>query len=448
MKWHCASFEFDTRMPILMGILNITPDSFSDGGLFADEEAALAHANEMIAQGARIIDIGGESTRPGAEPTSEAEELARVVGVVRRLAGEGVCVSIDTRHASVAAACIEAGASIINDISGFEDPAMFALATSCDAGLVVMHMQGEPLTMQKDPHYKDVVSEVKEYLRTQAQKLEEAGVAHARISIDPGPGFGKAFRDTLDLVRNLHEFVHLGYPVVAALSRKYYIGHLHHIRVPERRDAASAEEALMACELGASIVRTHNVACTAQALEALRPYALLGLGSNIALVGQPGEEREGKSAQLDLMVGMISELPDTLLVDVSSYYESEPAYYEDQDLFVNAVALIRTGLSPEELLDQAHVIENSLGRRRTIHYGPRTCDIDILDYQGELRGTETLTLPHPLILERDFVVAPLLEICPGHVLANGVEVTADHVEVGKASRIEQPEEPGGPQRRH
>ena len=417
-----------------MGILNVTPDSFSDGGLFDTQQAAIAHAEEMVAQGALIIDVGGESTRPGAEAVTEAEELARVIDVVCYLVSHAICVSIDTRHASVARACVQAGAAIINDVSGFRDSAMVEVACACDAGLVVMHMQGEPGTMQNDPHYDDVVADVRNYLHDRAAMLEAAGVARNRICIDPGPGFGKTASQTKELVRNFHEFVHLGYPVMVAVSRKSYIGQAYHIDDPRKRDEASAEEALMACELGASVVRTHNVALTIEKLKDLRPYVLLGLGCNVALVANPGEEREGKIAQINKAIADMCLLPDTQIVDISSFYESEPAYYEDQDVFVNAVVLARTGLPPKELLEYLHAIENSLGRTREIKNGPRTLDLDILDYQCYLSDREALVLPHPRLAERDFVVQPLLEICPHHVLADGACVTFETVTVGRAHR--------------
>ena len=435
MLWKCSSFEFDTRMPILMGILNVTPDSFSDGGSYVDTQSAIAHAQQMLNEGAHIIDVGGESTRPGAHALSTEEELARTVEVVRALADQGICVSIDTRHAQVARACIDAGAAIINDVSGFRNAAMLELARDCDAGLVVMHMKGEPQTMQSGATYDDVVAEVYSYLAKRAQDLEAVGVNRDRICIDPGPGFGKTPSQTLELVRNLHEFVRMGYPVMAALSRKSYIGEAYHIEKPQQRDEASATEALYAVELGASVVRTHNIATTAHALKDLRPYVLLGLGCNVALVAEPGEEQEGKKAQLNHAIASLCALPDSQLIAVSSFYESEPAYYEDQDTFVNCVVLLRTGLPPKELLDYLHSIENSLGRVRDISNGPRTCDIDILDYQQYLSDDERLLLPHPLILERDFVVKPLLEIMPGHVLANQVAVTEDKITVGKAHKI-------------
>lgn len=435
MIWKCGAYSFDTQVPFVMGILNVTPDSFSDGGLHNTFERALCAARKMKEQGAVIIDVGGESTRPGAEEVSIEEELTRVLEVVSALAQEKICVSIDTRHVEVARACIEAGASIINDVSGFRDERMIELASSCDAGLVVMHMQGEPHTMQQNPTYDDVVTEVRDYLVRQANRLECAGVSPDRICIDPGPGFGKTPAQTVELVRNMHEFVRVGYPVMVAVSRKRYIGEMYDIPRASDRDQASAQEAKMACELGACVARVHNVEETIRALSDVRPYALLGLGANVALVAEEGEEREAKIAQINHVISELCMIPDTQVIDVSSYYASEPAYLEDQDEFVNAVVLIRTGIAPRDLLGYLHAIEDSLGRVRTIKNGPRTCDIDILDYQLYVSKDEELTLPHPLLMERDFVVSPLLEILPHHVLANGVVVNTDQVTVGKAVRI-------------
>lgn len=438
MIWKCSQYSFDAKMPIIMGILNLTPDSFSDGGSYPTPEDAIARGLQMIEEGALIIDVGGESTRPGAAPVSEEEECARVLDVVKALASKGICVSIDTRHAPVARAALAAGASIINDVSGFRDPAMVDLAASCDAGLVVMHMGGDdPRTMQNEPVYEDVVAEVRDYLKAQADNLIAHGVARERICLDPGPGFGKTAKQTIELMRNFHEFNRLGFPTMVAVSRKSYIGEAYQIEDPKERDSASAAEALMACELGASVIRTHNVALTAQALEEnLRPYVLIGMGCNVALVADEGEEREGKIAMINKAIGDMCMLPDTQIIDISSYYESEPAYFEDQDLFVNTVVLIRTGLPPQELLTYLQAIENSLGRVRTQKNGPRTCDLDILDYQGYVSDLEVLTLPHPLLLERDFVVKPLLELLPHHELANGVPVTFDNVKYGKAWKCE------------
>ena len=437
MIWHCGRFDFDTSTPLIMGIVNVTPDSFSDGGEYFDTEAAVARGVELAAQGAAIIDVGGESTRPGSDPVDPETEWERIGGVIAALAERELCVSVDTRHAEVAARALEAGASIINDVSGFRDPAMVAVAQRSGCGCVVMHMAGEPKTMQENPTYTDVVAEVRDYLRDRAAALEAAGIDHSRICIDPGPGFGKTPKQTIELMRNLHELVHLGYPVMVAASRKSYVGYAYKVDAPHERDVASAAEALLACELGASVVRTHNVEMTAAALKDLRPAVLLGLGSNVALVAEPGEETEAKIAQINLAVGSLCSLPDTQIIDMASFYESEPAYYTDQDAFVNTVVLLRTGLPPKELLGHLHGIENSLGRVRTVENGPRTLDLDILDYQMYVASDDELTLPHPRVAERDFVVKPLLEILPDWELADGTPVNSvpEEKRVGKARRL-------------
>lgn len=437
MIWHCGRFDFDTSTPIVMGILNITPDSFSDGGLYLDADAAVEHALAMVDAGAAIIDVGGESTRPGSDAVDPAEEWERIGAVIAALAERELCVSVDTRHAEVASRALAAGASIVNDVSGFRDPAMVQVVAKSGCGCVVMHMAGEPKTMQDNPVYDDVVAEVRDYLRDAAAALEEAGVDHSRICIDPGPGFGKTPKQTIELMRNLHELVHLGYPVMVAASRKSYVGYAYGVEEPHERDVASAAEALLACELGASVVRTHNVPLTVAALGDLRPAVVLGLGSNVALVAEPGEETEAKIAQINLAVGQLCALPDTQIIDMAPFYESEPAYYTDQDAFVNTVVLLRTGLPPKELLGYLHSIENSLGRVRTVENGPRTLDLDIVDYQMYVASDDELTLPHPRAVERDFVVRPLLDILPGYELADGT--VADAVpaaeRVGKARRL-------------
>ena len=437
MIWHCGRFDFDTSTPIVMGILNITPDSFSDGGLYLDADAAVEHALAMVDAGAAIVDVGGESTRPGSDAVDPAEEWERIGAVIAALAERGLCVSVDTRHAEVASRALAAGASIVNDVSGFRDPAMAQVAAKSGCGCVVMHMAGEPKTMQDNPVYDDVVAEVRDYLRDAAAALEEAGVDRSRICIDPGPGFGKTPKQTIELMRNLHELVHLGYPVMVAASRKSYVGYAYGVEEPHERDVASAAEALLACELGASVVRTHNVPLTVAALGDLRPAVVLGLGSNVALVAEPGEETEAKIAQINLAVGQLCGLPDTQIIDMAPFYESEPAYYTDQDAFVNTVVLLRTGLPPKELLGYLHGIENSLGRVRTMENGPRTLDLDIVDYQMYVASDDELTLPHPRACERDFVVRPLLDILPSYELADGTAVGAVPAaeRVGKARRL-------------
>ncbi len=264
--WKCAGTLLTLDKPLVMGILNVTPDSFSDGGLHEDPVSAVEAGLRMAAQGADIIDVGGESTRPGSAEIPPAEELARARPVVARLAAElDVPISVDTRHAEVALACVQAGASIINDVSGFSDPEMVAVASACDAGLVVMHMLGEPGSMQAEPRYTDVVAEVCEYLLDRALTLEAAGVARERIAIDPGIGFGKTIEHNLALLRALPQLAAFGYPVMVGASRKRFIGMLTGQDDPAQRLGGSVAAALWALEHGASMVRVHDVAETVQA---------------------------------------------------------------------------------------------------------------------------------------------------------------------------------------
>lgn len=265
--WQCGRFTLTLSRPLVMGILNVTPDSFSDGGRYRDEAAAIEHGRELAALGAHIIDVGGESTRPGSDEVSADEEIARVVPVISELARSvEVPISADTRHARVAEACVDAGASIVNDVSGFRDPAMVEVAASCDAGLVVMHMRGEPKSMQDEPVYADVVAEVSAYLAAQARMLEGAGVAPERIALDPGLGFGKATAHNLELLRRLDEFVSLGHPLLVGASRKRFIGEVTGVTVPGQRVSGSVAVALWSALHGADILRVHDVKETLEAL--------------------------------------------------------------------------------------------------------------------------------------------------------------------------------------
>jgi dihydropteroate synthase len=272
------SFEFPRR-PLLMGILNVTPDSFSDGGQYLDVEAACERARQMVADGADLIDVGGESTRPYAEPVAERDELERVMPVVQRLSGSlAVPISIDTRKAAVATAAIAAGAEIINDVSGLKgDPAMVDVALATGAGLCVMHMQGTPQTMQVNPTYGDVVREVIDYLRGRRDSLIAAGVDPQRICLDPGLGFGKTAEHSLALLRHCRELHELGCPLLVGPSRKGFLGIL--VGDPKvNRTAATIEAALSLAAQGVQILRVHDVG---QVREALVAYeASGGLGSS------------------------------------------------------------------------------------------------------------------------------------------------------------------------
>jgi dihydropteroate synthase len=252
-----------------MGIVNVTPDSFSDGGAFLDTEAALAHARRLIAEGADVLDVGGESTRPRAAPVDEAEELARVVPVIEGIRAESqIAISIDTMKPAVARAAIAAGATMWNDVSALRF-APDSLATAAELGceIVLMHMQGEPRTMQAAPRYDDVVPEVAAFLANRAEAAIAAGVARERIWLDPGVGFGKRARHSLALLRGLDRIVALGFPVLIGVSRKSAIPRIARDRSSEdQRLGGSIAAALAAARAGAAMLRVHDVAETRQAL--------------------------------------------------------------------------------------------------------------------------------------------------------------------------------------
>jgi dihydropteroate synthase len=248
--------------PIVMGVLNVTPDSFSDGGLYLDVDAAVAHARDMAAEGAAIVDVGGESTRPGAEPVSEAEELERVVPVVERIVAAGAepRISIDTRKLAVAEAAVQAGARIVNDVTAFRAaPEMAGLVASSGSTCCLMHMLGDPRTMQADPRYDDVVSEVRAFLEERLAFAVSEGVPEDRIWLDPGIGFGKTIDHNLELLRRLDEIAAIGRPVVIGTSRKSFLGRITG-RDELGRVAATVATNVVAYERGASIFRVHDVA--------------------------------------------------------------------------------------------------------------------------------------------------------------------------------------------
>jgi dihydropteroate synthase len=255
-----------------MGVINVTPDSFSDGGrLFAgtpDLPRILDLAQAMIAEGAAILDVGGESTRPGAEPVASDDECRRVLPVVERLLDLDIIVSVDTSKPAVARRALAAGAHLVNDVTGGRDPAMREVVAASAAALCVMHMQGEPRTMQAAPHYRDVVAEVRAFLAARVAECRAAGIGDERLLLDPGFGFGKTLQHNLALLRDLPQLRVDGLPLLVGLSRKAMIGTLTG-RPLERRAAGSAAAALLAAERGADVVRVHDVAETADALAVL-----------------------------------------------------------------------------------------------------------------------------------------------------------------------------------
>ncbi len=256
MILQCGRFRLALDKPLVMGVVNITPDSFSDGGRFFDEEAAVSHARRLAAEGADIIDIGGESTRPGAAPVPEEEELERILPVLEKISD--LCVSVDTRRAAVMKAALAAGASMINDVQALGAPGAREAVAASDCAVCLMHMKGAPATMQREPRYDDVVAEVKGFLNQAVARATAAGIDAARIAVDPGFGFGKTAGHNLEILRKLAEFRSLGVPIVAGLSRKSTIGKLTGRPVDERL-AGSLAMALLALQGGAKILRVHEV---------------------------------------------------------------------------------------------------------------------------------------------------------------------------------------------
>ncbi len=261
----------------LMGVVNVTPDSFSDGGVYFDAAKAVDRGLELAAEGADIVDVGGESTRPGSRPVAEAEEIGRVVPVIGALRKKTpALLSVDTTKAAVAQAALDAGADIVNDTSAFRfDPAMPGVAARAGAGVVLMHMQGTPLTMQKSPRYDDLVGEIGAFLAERIRVAEAAGIPRERVIVDPGIGFGKTFEHNLELLRRQESFLELGRPLLLGFSRKAFLGAILDLPAGERLEGTIAA-AVLSVERGAHILRVHDVGPVARAVRSAE--AILGTG--------------------------------------------------------------------------------------------------------------------------------------------------------------------------
>ncbi len=277
----CTSLLLESRtVPLIMGILNVTPDSFSDGGSFLEPSQAVERALSMVEEGADILDVGGESTRPGADPVPLKVELQRVIPVVEALSSKvRVPISVDTRKPEVAEAAVEAGASVLNDVEGFRSPQMVEVAARTGVFTVVMHMKGTPRNMQRNPHYNNVIEEVSAFLEQQRDVLVRAGVLRERIIVDPGIGFGKRFEDNITLIRSLNILKNrLGQPVLLGHSRKSFIGEILNLP-PAERDEGTMAVGVFAALKGVDILRVHNVKMckrALQVLEALKEESLSG----------------------------------------------------------------------------------------------------------------------------------------------------------------------------
>jgi dihydropteroate synthase len=411
--------------PQLMGILNVTPDSFSDGGRHFDAAAAVARARAMVAEGAAIVDVGGESTRPGHLPVSEVEELRRVVPVLEALASDfDVAVSIDTGKAAVAREAARLGACVINDIWGLQrDPGMADAVAETGSAVVVMHNRDEA-----DPTI-DILDDVERFFERSLNLAAAAGAPFGRILLDPGIGFGKTPQQNHSCIWNLDRFRRLGPPILVGLSRKSFIGRIIGAEVDQRLPGTLAADTI-ALMRGASVLRVHDVAEHRAALEVFtalkgaaaplseaeskddgRARVVLALGGNVG----------DKAASLRRALRAIAGEPGIELTAVSRLYRTAPWGKTDQDWFVNACALGRTSLAPKALLERVKALEVELGRKPTERWGPRVIDIDLIAYGDITLKTERLTLPHPELFNRAFVLVPLAEIAPDLVIA-GVRV--------------------------
>ena len=462
--WHCGAHEISLTRPRIMGILNVTPDSFSDGGKTFDAKAAIARGLQMLDEGADIIDVGGESTRPGHTPVSSKDEAERVVPVVRALVEAGAVVSIDTRHADVARMCVRLGAAIVNDVSGFTDPEMVDVAADTSCGCIIMHWnQGglgthaprrqvlldesrptgsalpRPVTSQRRftlPEEAPIMRQVMGFLGDQARTLMRAGVSRDRICMDPGAGFDKFADEDVVIQRSTRSMVSMGYPLVCAVSRKRFVGAVSGVADAAARDAATAGACISAIEGGARILRVHDVAGVSQAVNAYWAVShkdprqgFVSLGSNLG-------NRVGNIARA---VQLIDEIPLTCVVNVSHAYETEPAYGIATPV-ANAVAEIRTELHPLVLMGKLIEVEDELGRIREAGRdpkkpgsAPRIIDCDLIWVEGERHAGRRLTLPHPRLGERDYVIVPMEDLmhAPERFLAHvGVEVAPRDERVG------------------
>jgi dihydropteroate synthase len=274
--WRCRDRELPLgERTLVMGIVNVTPDSFSDGGMFDDAEAAVKHGLQLLEEGADVLDVGGESTRPGSDAVGEDEERARVLPVVEGLRREApeALLSVDTRKATVARDALAAGADVVNDIGAGSNPGMFDVVASARAGMILMHMRGEPKTMQADPHYDDVVAEVREFLAERLEAANAAGIGRDHLCIDPGIGFGKTLEHNLALLRLIGSFRELGAPVLVGVSRKRFIGELSGADDPAGRLEGSVGAAVWCASQGVEMVRVHDVGATVRALRVVDAIA-------------------------------------------------------------------------------------------------------------------------------------------------------------------------------
>ncbi len=406
------------QSPALMGILNVTPDSFSDGGRHFDVPAALARAKAMVAEGAAIVDVGGESTRPGHTPVTEEEELRRIVPVLEALGREvDAAISVDTSKAAVAREAARLGASVINDVWGLRrDPGMADAVADTASAVIVMHNRETV-----DPSI-DILDDVERSFERSLAIAARAGVAFSRILLDPGVGFGKTPEQNHACIWSLDRFRRFGRPILVGLSRKSFIGRI----VGDQRLMGTLAADMIALLRGASVLRVHDVRENRVALDIFKAL------SASAAPAAPAQSRpDGRASVALALGGNVGDKAGTLrralralggepgieLTAVSRLYRTAPWGKTDQDWFVNACALARTDLAPETLLDRVKALEAELGRKPGERWGPRVIDIDIIAYDDVVLTSGRLTLPHPELFNRAFVLVPLAEIAPERLIA-------------------------------
>lgn len=387
-----------TRMEF-MGIINVTPDSFFPGSRVQSVEEALKKAEKHITEGATILDIGGESTRPGSLPVTPEEEVARVCPVIKAIkeAYPDVLVSVDTYRAYTAQKAIEAGVDIINDISAMTfDEDMVKVVAETGTPIVLMHVNGTPDHMQDNPHYDNVVEEVYQFLKERIAFAEANGVDPDRIVIDLGIGFGKTREHNVELLKNVDRFYDLGKPHLLAVSRKSFI---------DKSLEKTVDYSVYAARHGLQMARVHDVKENADAVRAWEnkpKTAIIAFGSNLG----------DSAAYIENGINSLKELGT--VKKVSTIMETEPYGVTDQPKFLNGALILETKLTPYKLVDELNRIEAEQGRERLIHWGPRTLDLDIIYYEDLHLDTPRLRIPHPDRLNRSFVMDPINEILEGN----------------------------------
>ena len=406
------------QAPVLMGILNVTPDSFSDGGENFDPAVAVARAKSMAAEGAAIVDVGGESTRPGHQPVSLEEELRRITPVLEALGPDlDQPVSIDTSKSAVAREAARLGASVVNDVWGLQrDSGMADAVAETASALVAMHNRDTA-----DASI-DILDEVERYFERSLTLAARAGVPFSRILLDPGVGFGKTPEQNHACIWNLDRFRRLGCPILVGLSRKSFIGRIVGGARDQRVIGTIAADAI-ALSRGASVLRVHDVPENKAALDifktvaaSARPLPAADADARASVVLALGGNVGDKAAALRRALRALGDAPDIELAAVSRFYRTPPWGKTDQDWFVNACALALTTLAPEALLDRVKQLEVELDRVPSERWGPRVIDIDIIAYDDVGLSTGRLALPHPELFNRAFVLLPLAEIAPERVI--------------------------------